>query len=151
MPLTYRPATAADLPFIVGLIVADSVIPTGDDPAATHGPDYAAAFAAIDADPNQELLVAELDGVPVGTFQLTYIPGLLRRGMRRGLVESVHVAPSHRNRGVGGEMLRWAADRCRERGCGLMQLTSNKQRTDAHRFYRRLGFEQSHEGFKLLL
>ncbi len=151
MPLTYRPATAADLPFIVGLIVADSVIPTGDDSAATHGPDYAAAFAAIDADPNQELLVAELDGVPVGTFQLTYIPGLLRRGMRRGLVESVHVAPSHRNRGVGGEMLRWAADRCRERGCGLMQLTSNKQRTDAHRFYRRLGFEQSHEGFKLLL
>ncbi|HEY0918773.1 GNAT family N-acetyltransferase [Devosia sp.] len=151
MPLTYRHATAADLPFIVGLIVADSVVATGDDPAAADGPDYAAAFAAIDADPNQELLVAEFDGTPVGTFQLTYIPGLQRRGMKRALVESVHVAPAQRNRGFGGEMMRWAAARCRERGCGLMQLTSNKQRTDAHRFYRRLGFEQSHEGFKLLL
>lgn len=148
--LAYRAATAADLPFIVRLIVEDSVVATDDDPSAAD-PAYVAALAAIDADPNQELFVAEFRGEPVGTFQLTYIPGLMRRGMWRGLIEAVHVAPLHRNRGLGGEMIRWAVERCRERGCGMVQLTSNKKRVDAHRFYRRLGFEQSHEGFKLSL
>lgn len=151
MTLSFRPAATADLPFIVALIVEDSVVATNDDAATATGPDYTAALAAIDADPNQELLVAELDGTPVGTFQLTYIPGLMRRGMWRGLVEGVHVVQTHRNRGLGGEMMRWAVERCRARGCGMVQLTSNKKRLDAHRFYRRLGFEQSHEGFKLML
>lgn len=149
--LAFRPAAVEDLPFVVGLVVEDSMVPIDDDPAGATGPDYVAALAIIDADPNQEMLVAELDGEAVGCFQLTYIPGLMRRGMWRGLIENVHIAPTHRNKGLGGEMIRFAVERCRARGCGMVQLTSNKKRVDAHRFYRRLGFEQSHEGFKLML
>lgn len=149
--LTFRAATTADLPFIVGLIVEDSVVATSDDPSDANGFGYTAALSAIDADPNQEMLIAELAGEAVGCFQLTYIPGLMRRGMWRGLVEVVHVSAAHRSRGLGGEMMAWAIERCRDRGCGMIQLTSSKKRVDAHRFYRRLGFEQSHEGFKLML
>jgi GNAT superfamily N-acetyltransferase len=149
--LTYRAATAADLPFMVALIAADDVGVQMDDPADPNGPAYEAALAAIDADPNQELFVVELEGEVIGTFQLSYLPGIARGGMRRGLIESVHVVPSHRSKGVGGTMIGWAVARCRERGCGMVQLTSNKKRVDAHRFYRKLGFDQSHEGFKLFL
>ncbi len=151
MTLAYRPATEADLPFIVGLIFEDAVVVTNDAVADALGADYRKALAAIAADPNQEMFVVDENGVPVGCFQLTYIPGLMRRGMWRGLIESVHVSAAHRNRGLGSEMMRWAVEHCRARGCGMIQLTSNKKRTDAHRFYRRLGFEQSHEGFKLFL
>lgn len=149
--LTYRNATPDDLRFIIELIVEDSVITTGDDPADANTPPYTDALAAIDADPNNEMIIAEENGVPVGCFQLTYLPGLMRRGMWRGMIEVVHVAEAHRNRGLGGEMMRWAIDRCRQRGCAMVQLTSNKKRTDAHRFYERLGFLKSHEGFKLYL
>jgi GNAT superfamily N-acetyltransferase len=149
--LTFRPATVSDLPFIVGLIVEDSVVATSDDAATATAPDYLAAMAAIEADPNQQMLIAEFEGEPVGRFQLTFTPGLMRRGMWRGTVEVVHIAPTHRNQGFGGEMMEWAVERCRQRGCGMVQLTSNKKRVDAHRFYRRLGFQQSHEGFKVML
>lgn len=147
--LTYRAARAEDLPFIVGLIVEDSVVMTGDRVAEALHADYRTALAAVDADPNQEMIVVEQDGAPVGCFQLSYIPGLMRRGMWRGQIEVVHVAATHRNAGLGTAMMQWAIERCRQRGCGLIQLRSNKKRIDAHRFYRRLGFEQSHEGFKL--
>ena len=149
--LTYRAATPADLPFIVGLIVEDSVVATTEAIADAMNAEYRAALAAIDADPNQEMFVVDHDGTPIGCFQLSYIPGLMRRGMWRGQIELVHVSADKRNLGIGAEMMRWAVQRCRERGCGMVQLTSNKKRTDAHRFYRRLGFEQSHEGFKLYL
>jgi GNAT superfamily N-acetyltransferase len=148
MRITYRAARPEDLPLIIGLIVEDSVVATGDDPADAMHADYVAALAAIDADPNQEMLVVELDGEPVGCFQLSYLPGLMRRGMWRGQIEVVHVAASRRNLGIGSEMMRFALARCREKGCGMVQLTSNKQRADAHRFYQRLGFARSHEGFK---
>ena len=148
--LDMRPATRSDLPFILGIAIADSVVPLDDDPDAAD-PAYAEALAAIDADPNQELFVVERGGVPVGTFQLSYMPGLLRRGLWRCVVEGVHVVPEHRGKGLGGEMMRWVIDRCRARGCRLVQLTSNKKRADAHRFYERLGFQRSHEGFKLYL
>jgi GNAT superfamily N-acetyltransferase len=149
--LTYRAATSADLSFIVRLLAEDSVGEPMDDPDQPNGPAYEAALAAIDADPNQEMIVAALDGQPIGCFQLSYIPGLFRRGMWRGQVENVHVSPTFRSKGYGAQMMVWAIDRCRARGCGLVQLTSNKSRTDAHRFYRRLGFQQTHEGFKLFL
>ena len=137
---------------MVTLIAADDVSGRRtDDPALPNGPAYEAALAAIDADPNQELFIVELEGAPVATFQLTYIPGIARKGMWRGLVEAVHVSPAHRNKGIGRQMMRWALERCRARGCAMVQLTSNKKRVDAHRFYRTLGFEQSHEGFKLFL
>jgi GNAT superfamily N-acetyltransferase len=149
--LTYRSANPADLPFIVGLIVEDSVVVTNDDADDAMHADYTAALAAIDADPNEEMIVVEDAGVPVGCFQLSYLPGLMRRGMWRGQIEAVHVAAEHRNRGLGSEMMRWALERCRQRGCGMVQLTSNKKRLDAHRFYERLGFQKSHEGFKYYL
>jgi GNAT superfamily N-acetyltransferase len=151
MPLAYRAATPADLPFIIALIVEDSVISTGDDPADAENPDYVNALAEITNDPNEEMIIVEEDGVPVGCFQLSYLPGLMRRGMKRGQIEVVHVAQTHRNRGIGGEMMHWAVERCRDNGCSMVQLTSNKKRLDAHRFYERLGFLKSHEGFKYYL
>lgn len=149
--LHYRAATRTDLPFIIHLLTIDAIGNTVDDPAAANSPAYETALAQIDADPNSEMFVAELDGQPIGCFQLTYIPGLSRRGMWRGEVENVHISPDFRSNGYGGTMIRWAIERCRERNCGLVQLTSNKARLDAHRFYVRLGFQQSHEGFKLFL
>jgi GNAT superfamily N-acetyltransferase len=146
--LTMRPATAADLPFIVGLIVADSVVATDDDPTAAD-PVYAQALAEIDASPNEEVWIACLGDQPIGTFQVSYLPSIAGRGRWRGLLEAVHVSPQHRSGGLGSEMIRWAVERCRDRGCDRVQLTSNKSRKDAHRFYERLGFVASHEGFKL--
>jgi GNAT superfamily N-acetyltransferase len=151
MPLTYRNATPADLPFIIALIVEDSVVQTGDDPADAAHADYVDALAEITADPNEEMIIVDEDGVPVGCFQLSYLPGLMRRGMKRGQIEVVHVAATHRNRGIGAQMMRWAVERCRQNKCSMVQLTSNKKRVDAHRFYERLGFLKSHEGFKLYL
>ena len=151
MPLTYRAARPADLPYLIGLIVEDSVAATNDDPADAMHANYTAALAAIDASPTEELFVVELDGKPVGCFQLSYMPGLMRRGMWRGQIELVHVEGAHQGEGLGTEMMRWAVERCRERGCGMVQLTSNKKRLAAHRFYERLGFAKSHEGFKLYL
>jgi GNAT superfamily N-acetyltransferase len=149
--LTYRAATPADLPFIVHLMTIDDVLTPTDDPGNPNAPHYEAALAAIAADPNQAIYIAELDRAPVGTFQLSFLPGLMRKGMWRGQIEGVHVSPEQRNRGFGGQMMRWAVEKCRQHGCGLVQLTSNKLRLDAHRFYRTLGFAQSHEGFKLFL
>ena len=151
MTLTYRDATADDLGFIVRLIVDDNVVATEDKPDEPHHPRYLAALAAIDADPNQRVVIAERDGASVGTMQLTFIPGINRLGEFRCLIEAVHIAPTHRNLGLGSEMIRWAIDQAREQGCGIVQLTSNKKRLDAHRFYERLGFSKSHEGFKLSL
>ncbi|HQZ13773.1 MAG TPA: GNAT family N-acetyltransferase [Devosia sp.] len=150
MTLTYRAATAADLPFIVRLSVEGSVLATKDDVTA-FDPRYAAAFAAIDNDPNHELWIVERDGVPAGSFQLSYIPGIPNLGGWRGLIENVQVDSAQRGGGIGGEMMRFAIERCRERGCWVVQLTSNKQRLDAHRFYDRLGFVATHEGYKLHL
>ncbi|MBX6386233.1 MAG: GNAT family N-acetyltransferase [Microbispora sp.] len=144
----FRTARREDVPVIVRLINEDPI--TAARPSSGE-PDYYAAFDAVDADPRNELIVVELDGEVVGTMQITYIPGLSRRGGERAQVEAVRVAPPYRNRGIGREMMRWAIDRARRRGCALVQLTSDKARTDAHRFYASLGFTASHEGFKLIL
>jgi GNAT superfamily N-acetyltransferase len=149
--LTYRAARAADLPFIISLAAEDDVSGSIEPWQPKSAPAYEAVLAEIDADPHEELFLAELDGVPVGTFQLTYLSSLTRPGMRRGLVESVHIVPGRRNNGFGSEMMRWAIERCRAQGCGIVQLTSNKQRIDAHRFYETLGFSRTHEGFRLFL
>jgi ribosomal protein S18 acetylase RimI-like enzyme len=115
-------------------------------------PRYTAAFAAIDADPNQLLAVGEEEeGSLVGCVQLTFIPGLSLQGVLRGQIESVRIASTRRGSGLGHAMLEWAIAECRRRGCGLVQLTMNKSRDDALRFYQSLGFVASHEGFKLTL
>jgi GNAT superfamily N-acetyltransferase len=137
---------------MVALIAEDDVsdVPM-DDANDPSGPGYVAGFEAIITDPNQMLIIAEREGKPIGTLQITFLPGIARKGMWRGLIESVHIIPPERNKGHGGRMIQWAVEQCRDRGCGMVQLTSNKKRVDAHRFYQRLGFDQSHEGFKLFL
>lgn len=153
-PLTFRDALPADIATILKLSHAGDARGADApplDPASLDDPRYRKAFDAMAADPNQKLVVAELDGVVVGTLQITLIPGLSRFGMLRGLLENVHVSTDLRGSGLGTQMVQWAAQYCRDAGCGMVQLTSNKVRLDAHRFYRKLGFEQSHEGFKLYL
>jgi GNAT superfamily N-acetyltransferase len=96
-------------------------------------------------------MVLELDGRVIGTMQVSTLPGIASQGTRRFDIESVRVDSSLRSKGYGELMIRWAIDRAREQGCGLVQLASSKQRTRAHGFYLRLGFKNSHEGFKLSL
>jgi GNAT superfamily N-acetyltransferase len=119
---------------------------TPDDPAP-----YEDAFVRIDADPGQHLVVAERDGRVVGTVQLTVIPGLSRRGATRALIEAVRVHREERGGGLGTQLIEWAVEEARRRGCAVVQLTSDATRTDAHRFYERLGFAASHVGFKRML
>jgi GNAT superfamily N-acetyltransferase len=146
--VTLRPAARADLERVVELIADDAVAAAR---TGTFGPAHAAGFAAIAASPNDELWVAELDGEVVGTMQLTFVPGISRAGATRLLVEAVRVDARLRGQGLGRRLMEHAHARGRERGCALAQLTSDKARTDAHRFYRSLGYAQSHEGFKLPL
>src|SRR4051812_3876326 len=111
--------------------------------------EYLDAFAAIEADPNQLQIVAEMDEIVVGTLQLTFIPGLTRLGMWRAQIEGVRIDSSRRGQRLGEILLTWATDEARRRGCKLVQLTTDKSRPDAHRFYERHGFAASHEGMKL--
>lgn len=112
---------------------------------------YWQAFATIDQDPHQNLMVAELDGKIVGTFHLSYITYLAGMGRPDLQIEAVHVAAEYRGQGIGTKMMAWAIDQARERNCRRVQLTTDKRRQDAHRFYDRLGFSFTHEGAKLLL
>jgi GNAT superfamily N-acetyltransferase len=150
-PVTFRRASTGDLETIVALL-ADDPIGRGREnlgPQLDNG--YREAFAAIERDPNQLLAVAERNGDVIGVLQLSFIPGLTRRGMWRGQIEGVRVAAGERASGIGRAMLEWAIEECRRRGCGLVQLTSDKRRADAHRFYESLGFEATHQGYKLSL
>jgi ribosomal protein S18 acetylase RimI-like enzyme len=147
----FRRAAAADVPAIVKLLGDDVLGRTREDVRDPPNPRYAAAFAAIDADSNQLLAVAEHDGTVVGCLQISFVPGLSKIGMWRGQIESVRIAASHRGGGLGRKMIEWAIAECRRRGCGIVQLTTDKSRLDAQRFYTSLGFAASHEGMKLEL
>ncbi|MEV6908208.1 GNAT family N-acetyltransferase [Amycolatopsis sp. NPDC051071] len=142
-----RPARQEDVAAIVGMLADDQIGSTRD--SADDLTPYLKAFEEIDADPAQLLVVADDAGETVGTLQLTIIPGLARKGALRGQIEAVRVRASHRGSGLGGELMAWAIEESRRRGCALVQLTSDVKRVDAHRFYERLGFEASHTGFKL--
>ncbi len=122
-----------------------------EDLSIPTNPNYLDAFAAIESDPNQLLAVAEDDGKLAGCLQISFIPGLSRLGMWRGQIESVRIASHYRGKGLGRTMFEWAIEECRNRGCGLVQLTTDKSRADAHQFYEVLGFSASHEGMKLIL
>jgi GNAT superfamily N-acetyltransferase len=149
LPLDVRPARRDDLEAIVRMLADDQLGATRDSPDNLEP--YLRAFEAISADPNQLLVVAVSNDQPVATLQLTIIPGLARGGALRGQIEAVRVHRSHRGTGLGGKLVRWAIDESQRRGCNLVQLTSDTARSDAHRFYERLGFVASHTGFKLRL
>jgi GNAT superfamily N-acetyltransferase len=147
-----RRAKADDVPAVVDLLAADQLgatrdgVRTAGDLAA-----YQRAFGIIDQDPAHILAVAESGQDIVATMQLSFIPGLARRGALRAQIEAVRVHDAYRGQGLGAAMFAWAIDEARQRGCALVQLTTDKSRTGAHRFYERLGFVASHEGMKLSL
>jgi len=168
--LIFRRATRADVPAILELLDDDEIArarsagvgpgtaaaesaTVATENATSEAADAAcwAAFEAIDADPRNELIVADQGGTVVGTCQLTFTPSLSRRGAERMTIEAVRVGAGLRGRGVGRAMMAWSLARARERGCGLAQLTTDRRRTDAHRFYTSLGFEPSHVGLKINL
>ncbi|MER6438139.1 MULTISPECIES: GNAT family N-acetyltransferase [unclassified Streptomyces] len=147
--LEIRPAVADDVPAIVAMLADDAL------GAQRESPDdltpYLAALERLSGDPNQHLVVAVREGRIVGTLQLTIIPGLSRRGSTRALIEAVRVHTDERGSGLGTRIIEWAIAESRRQECRLVELTSDASRTDAHRFYERLGFTASHLGFKLAL
>ena len=149
--IVFRSARREDLPSIVALLADDEFGGGREEPSDPLPPEYYRAFEAIDANPNDNLIVAELAGTVVGTLQLTFLSCIANRGGWRAQIEGVRIDSARRGSGLGEQMLRWAIDRARRRGCQLVQLTSNKRRRDALRFYEKLGFEPSHEGLKLVL
>jgi ribosomal protein S18 acetylase RimI-like enzyme len=150
-PVVFRAATEADLAAIVALLADDPLGRGREVAGAVPDARYRDAFAAMARDPNQLLAVADRAGSVIGCLQLSFIPGLSRHGMLRGQIESVRVASNERGTGVGRAMFAWAIDMCRARGCGLVQLTTDKSRPEARAFYEALGFTASHEGMKLAL
>ncbi|MYX72445.1 GNAT family N-acetyltransferase [Streptomyces sp. SID3915] len=147
--LDIRPAALSDLPAVVAMLADD---PLG---AQRESPDdlvpYRTAFHRLADDPNQHLVVAVREARVVGTLQLTVVPGLSRKGATRSIIEGVRIHADERGSGLGTQLIQWAVDESRRQGCRLVQLTSDATRTDAHRFYERLGFTASHVGFKLSL
>ena len=149
--VAFRPARRDDLPAIVALLADDPLGREREAAGQALHPCYVEAYLAIERDSNQLLAVAERNRRIVGCLQLTFIPGLTRQGRWRGQIEGVRVAAGERGGGIGAAMLRWAVDQCRRHGCGLVQLTSDERRPDAHRFYEALGFRATHRGYKLAL
>jgi GNAT superfamily N-acetyltransferase len=149
--VAFRRALATDLPAIVSLLADDALGQHREDTRSPLNAGYVEAFRAIDADPNQLLAVAALDQEVIGTLQISFIPGMARRGAWRGQIEAARIAAAHRRSRLGQQMFEWASAQCRARGCNLVQLTTDKERPDAHRFYERFGFVGSHIGYKLML
>ncbi len=148
--LRFRQAVIDDLPTLLQLL-ADDDLGKNREAVGSADPVYQQAFAEISADKNQYLLVAELDGAVIAMLQLTFIPGLSRRGAWRALIEAVRVASHLRSRGIGHALMQQAIQLAQARQCRLVQLTSDKQRQQAHKFYTELGFVASHVGFKRVL
>ena len=147
----FRQAEERDIPAIVAMLADDVLGAAREDQSSPLNAAYLEAFAAIARDKNQFLLVAESDSQIAGCLQLSFIPGLSRLGMWRGQIESVRIARDYRGQGLGEQMLQWAITKCRDKNCGLVQLHTDVTRTDAIRFYEKLGFKPSHAGMKLAL
>ncbi len=147
----FRLARHSDLDAIVALLADDTMSPGREASEQPLPATYRTAFDEMAADPRQLPLVAEEDGQLVGYLQLSIIPGLAFRGLKRGLIESVRIASDRRGRGLGAAFIADAIERAKVNGCRLIQLTSTNERVDAHRFYERLGFTATHTGFKLTL
>lgn len=149
--LTFRDAARADLPRIVGLLANDHLgrqRERFEDPLPGC---YFAAFEAIERDPNNRLIAVEHDGRVIATLQLTFIPNMTYQGGIRAQIEGVRVDDAYRSQRVGRRLFEWAIEEARRHGCHMVQLTADKTRPDAHRFYESLGFTASHLGMKLHL
>ncbi len=149
--LYFRMATRADLPQLVAMLADDALGAQREKLTDPLPQAYHDAFAAIDSDPNNELIVAMWGERVVGMLQLTYIPSLSHQGGWRALIESVRVDSALRSQGIGRRLMEWTLIRATERGCYMAQLTTHASRADAHRFYERLGFQKTHVGMKLPL
>lgn len=143
-----RIATRADLPDLIRMLADDSLGQTRERFESPLPAVYVSAFDAIERDPNNELIVATIETSPAAMLQLTYLPNLSRLGSWRAQIEGVRVAASVRGEGVGQQMLDWALARARDRGCRLAQLTTDRARPQALRFYEKLGFQSTHHGMK---
>jgi GNAT superfamily N-acetyltransferase len=149
MEIEIRAAHRGDLKAIVEMLLLDSIAAPLEEPGITAA--QIEAFETIAAHPDNEIVVAQVGGDVVGTLQLTFIPGLSFQGAWRAQVEGVRVRHDMRNQQIGTRLMEWVIGRARDRGCRLIQLSSNKKRLDARRFYERLGFSASHVGMKLYL
>ena len=149
--IAFRRARPSDLSAIVALLADDPMGRLREDATVPPVAAYVTAFAAIEADPNQLLAVATEGDRVIGTLQITFIPGLSRKGAWRGQIEAVRIAADRRGTGLGRRAFDWAIAECRARGCGLVQLTTDRDRPEAHRFYEQLGFTASHLGYKKTL
>jgi len=151
MNLIFREAIESDVPVLVRMLADDNLGANREDTGSPLNPRYMQAFTAIDKDPNNELMVVESNGEPVGMLQLTFIPYLTHTGSWRCLIEGVRIHADHRGKGFGAAFFNWAIERAEQRHCSIVQLTSDKSRPEAIRFYLSLGFRNTHEGFKLAL
>jgi len=149
--IVFRAAREEDLPDIIELLADDPLGSARDDASLPLDDRYAAAFVAISHDANQLMAVAEQGSCVIGCLQLSFIPGLTRKGAWRGQIEGVRIAAACRGKGFGQEFFDWAIRQCRERNCALVQLSTDVARPEAKRFYESLGFEASHVGMKLVL
>lgn len=147
----FRQARRDDLEAIVALFADDELGRLREDPSLPLNQKYLDGFARIEADSNQVLLLAEADGQLQGVLQITFIPYLSRLGSIRSIIESVRVSSSLRGRGIGTKMMQEAIQICRQRGCDIIQLTTDRRRDKTRRFYEALGFEATHDGMKLFL
>ncbi|PCE25360.1 GNAT family N-acetyltransferase [Paraburkholderia acidicola] len=149
--IVFRSALLSDVPAIVALLADDALGNHREVLGEPLDSRYVDAFRAIEADKNQRLVVVVDGNEVIGTLQLSFVPGIARTGMWRGQIEAVRIAAHRRDSGLGQRVMEWAIEEFRARHCGLVQLTTDKSRGDAHRFYERLGFVASHEGYKLAL
>ncbi|MCC2609567.1 GNAT family N-acetyltransferase [Rhizobium petrolearium] len=149
--VTIRRARDADLHQLIAIFAADDIGGHGDTTDEGAFEDYLRAFYVIDASQNEQLFVAEFGGEVVGTFQIVFNRTLTARGSLSMIIEAVQTRTDMRGRGIGAQMIAYAIEEAKRRDCRLVQLTSNMARTDAHRFYERLGFVKSHFGFKMKL
>lgn len=151
--LSIRPALRDDIATILALTIGGN--PPGraiiDRPEDAQNDDYQRAFDRIEQNPTNLFFMAELKGEKIGCMQINLLQELAGRGRLRAQLEGVHIRADHRGQGWGGEMIKWAIAFAKSKGAGMVQLTSSKTRPDAHRFYEKLGFARSHEGFKLTL
>jgi len=146
--ISFRLAEDKDLPAIVALLADDEFAENREQSNPGAADAYAQAFAAMQGEHFNKMLLAERDARIVGALQLAFVPGLSRKGTKRAIIESVRVASRLRGHAIGTALMKEAVRRAKEGGCGMVQLTSDNRRTRAHLFYRRMGFVQSHFGFK---